>query len=137
MVFRLAPLSAGSNPIYWDTLQDLIGEADMPIEPDASYLDYAEAVEMNDGSIRYLGYPSARWLLNGITPAQRYTLRQICPSGSADVYIETMTNEFDASGNREWIQAQAIIKWKTGEEDIQADRTLDLELTFDHIVEVA
>jgi len=137
MTFRLAPLVEGDNPIYWATLQELIGEADMPIQPDASYLPFQEPVELASGNLRGLGYPSAIWLLTGITPAQRYILRQICPGASAEVYVETMTNEYDVSGNREWIQARAVMKWKTGEEDIQADKTLDLEIEFTHLVEVA
>lgn len=137
MTFRLAPLSAGSNPLYWDALQDLIGEADMPIEPDASYLPYQEAVELGSGKLREIGYPSAVWAFSGLTQAQRYQLRLICPSGSAYVYIETMTNEYDVSGNRIWTQAQAVMKWQVGEEDIQADKTVNLEITFTHLVEVA
>lgn len=130
MTFRLAPLSAGANPLYWNTLQDLIGVADIPIQPDASYLPYTEPIDLASGKKRGNGFPAATWLLSGINGEQRYVLRQICPGASADVYIETLTNDYDVSGNRTWIQAQAIMYWPEGEEDIQADMTSDMEIHF-------
>lgn len=136
MTFKLAALSTGPDPDDWTALQDLIGEADEPIYPEASYMPFQEAVELQSGKLRQLGYPSAVWSFTGLTAEQRYQLRQICPGGSADVYIETMTNEYDVNGDRIWIQAQAIMKWQVGEEDIQADRTMNLEIVFTHMVEV-
>ena len=136
MTFRLATLSAGANPIYWDTLQDLLGSADIPIEPDASYRPYAETVKTQAGGKFGRGFAIATWLLTGINAEQKYILRQICPNASADVYIETLTNEYDVSGNRIWIQAQAVMEWMDGDEDIQADYTIDLEILFTHISEV-
>jgi hypothetical protein len=136
MTFRLAPLSAGDNPIYWDTLQDLLGEADIPIEPDASYRPFAEVVTTQGGGRYGRGFASAVWAFNGITPFQKFQLREICPGMSADVYIETPTNDYDMYGDRIWIQARAVMNWTEGEEDIQADRTLDIEVVFTELVEV-
>ena len=82
-----------------------------------------------------MGLPSATWLLS-LTPTQKYILRQFCLLTSAAVYIETTTNNFDVSGNQEWIQASAIMEWQEGEENIDADITLDLTIRFSHLVEV-
>lgn len=136
MTFRLATLASGSNPIYWATVQELLGAADVPALPDASYRPFAEVVETMGGGSFGRGYPQAVWSFDALTAEQHYILRQICPGLSADVYIETLTNEFDASGNRLWIQAQAVMKWTGGEEDIQADTPLNVEINFTHIVEV-
>ncbi len=136
MTFRLAPLSVGDNPLYWDDLSDLLGVADEPVEPDANYRPQSEAVVTLDGQTLARGYAVALWTFSGLTPAQRYALRQICPGLSADVYIETLTNEFGASGNRIWIQAQAIMHWTDGDEDIAANATLNCEVRFTHLIEV-
>lgn len=135
MTFRLAALSTGSNPIYWDSLQDLLGEADMPFEPDASYEPYVEPVTLANGKKRGMGLPIATWIMT-LTKTQKYILRQFCTGASASVYIETPTNDFDVSGNQEWIQASAIMEWQDGEEDIDAELTRDLTIRFTHLVEV-
>lgn len=135
MTFRLAPSSAGANPINWNTIQDLIGEANIPIEPDAAYSPYQELVTLGNGQKRAYGLPSATWILT-ITGTQKYTLRQICAGTSANVYIETQTNNYDVNGAREWIQAAAIMEWQEGEEEIDADITKDFTLRFAHLVEV-
>jgi len=134
MTFRLAQLSVGSNPLYWDSLQDLIGIANEPIEPDASYS--IATVRLSNGQKRQRGFASAVWHLTGVLPEQKYILRQIISTPSISVYIETPTNDYDVSGNREWVQAQAIANWPDGEQDIQADKTLDFDITFTHLVEV-
>jgi len=134
MTFRLAPMSSGDNPIYWETLQNLIGVADEPIEPDASYS--ITTVNLGSGQKKQRGFAVAVWHLTGITPEQKYILRQIITDPSTSVYIETLTNDYDASGNREWIQAEAVANWPDGEQDIQDDKTLDLDITFTHLIEV-
>ncbi len=135
-IFRLSPISEGSNPDDWDTVDELLSEADEPIEPDASYQEQAEVVPTLGGGGYARGFATATWLLSGVTPAQKYTLRQICPGVSAPVYIETPTNSYDSSGDRIFIQAAAIMHWPTGEDDIQADITTDLEIIFTELVEI-
>lgn len=136
MTFRIAPLSAGDNPIYWYELSALLSAADMPIEPDATYRPQSESVATLDGKTYARGYPSALWSFDGLTPAQKYKLRQICPELSADVYIETLTNEYDINGDRIWIQAQAIMHWTDNDEDIAANITMNVEVRFTHIIEI-
>ena len=135
MTFRLAALSEGNSPLYWDDIQTILGEADVPIIPDAAYQPYTEVITLGNGQKRGMGLPSATWLLS-LTPTQKYILRQFCLLTSAAVYIETTTNNFDVSGNQEWIQASAIMEWQEGEENIDADITLDLTIRFSHLVEV-
>lgn len=137
MTFRLAPTSAGANPLYWDSIQDLLGEADVPIAPSDSYSPYVELVTLGNGQRRGLGLPFAIWIMS-VTPIQKYILRQICPSESSNVYIETQTNDYDVSGNRIWTQAAAIMEWHEGEESIEGDIvTTDLTFRFSHLVEVS
>jgi hypothetical protein len=135
MTFRLVTTSAGSNPLYWDSLQDVLGEANIPIVPDASYMPYRDVVNLANGQKRGMDLPSATWVMT-VTGTQKYILREICPGASANVYVETPTNDYDISGDREWIQAAAVMEWHDGEEDIDADITRDLTLTFSHLVEV-
>ncbi len=136
MTCKISPLSDGNNPLYWDTVQSLIGEADIPIEPEMDYRPSSETVRTMSGSDYERGYPAATWRFTGLDALQRYTLRQICRGASADVYIETTTNEFDMYGERVWTQAQAIMHWPPGEEKLEADRTIDLSIEFTHLIEV-
>jgi len=100
MTFRLVSTSAGANPLYWDSLQDVLGEADIPIVPDVSYLPYQEAIELANGQKRGMALPSAVWVLT-VTGTQKYILRQICPGASVNVYVETLKNTYDINGDRE------------------------------------
>lgn len=136
-VFRLAPISAGSNPDNWSTLDELIGMADMPADPDAKFRRFSSATKTLGGSLFGRGFSIATWELTGLVGEQKVALRNICPGLSAPVYIETMTNDYDLCSNeRIWIQAQAIMEWPAGEEDIQDEKTLGLLLSFTKLVEI-
>jgi hypothetical protein len=135
MTFKLSPISDGDNPLLWNILQELIGEADIPIEPDATYSEYSQVDELGDGSLKGRGYPSATWILT-ITGTQKYILRQICSGVSAPVYIETQTNDYDINGERQFTQASAIMKWHEGEQDIDNDVTKNILIRFTHLVSI-
>lgn len=135
MTFRIAPISEGANPIYWYDLNDYLSEADIPVRPDWSYRKYSDAVKTLGGSQFGRGMPMAVWSMQ-LTASQRYKMRQICPDLSANVYIETPTNELDLYGDIIWIQASAVMNWTEGEENRQLDRTLDTEITFTELLEI-
>lgn len=134
--FRLAIKAEGDNPFYWASLDALIGQADIPVNPDAGYIPQGEVVKSLSGLSYARGYASATWHWNVLTNAQRATLRAICPGASAEVYIETPTNEVDFYGDIEFIQALAIMHWPPSDEDQQSDKTMGLDLLFTHLVEV-
>ena len=136
MTFRLALKAEGPNPLYWQTLDQLIGHADIPVDPDAGYSPQVEIVRTLAGGGYARGYAIATWHWSVITNEQRAILREFCPGASAEVYIETPTNELTLCNTQEWIQALAIMHWNAGEEDQQAESTLGLDLTFTHLVEV-
>ena len=136
MTFRLAALSEGSNPIYWQTLDQLIGQADIPVNPDCGYIPQAEVVKTLSGMSVARGYASASWHWNALTMEQRAILRTICPGISAQVYIETQTNELNVCGDPEFVQCSAIMHWVAGEEIQESSRDLGLDLLFTHLIEV-
>lgn len=136
MTFRLALKVEGDNPLYWQTIDQLIGTADIPNNPDASYIPQGEVVRTLAGGGYARGYASATWHWNALTNAQRAVLREFCPGVSAEVYIETPSNDLNVCGDQEWIQALAIMHWNAGDEDQQAGNTLGLEILFTHLVEV-
>jgi hypothetical protein len=136
MTFRLALKAEGPNPFYWQSLQQLIGRADIPADPDASYTPHTEVVKTLSGKTKARGYPSAAWYWAVITEDQRAILREICPGASAEVYIETVTNDLDLYGDPEFIQCSAIMHWTPEDEDKQAGNTLGLGIVFTHLVEV-
>jgi hypothetical protein len=136
MTFRLAPIVEGANPLYWQSLDELIGRANIPTDPDASYTPHAEVIKTLSGKTKARGFPSAAWYWAAVTDEQREILRAICPGASAEVYIETTTNELDLYGNPEFIQCSAIMHWTPEDEDKQAGNTLGLGIVFTHLVEV-
>lgn len=135
MTFRLAPISE-TNPLYWDSLEDLLSSADIPVAPDWSYQPYSEVVRTL-GGLRYgRGYPIAVWRFEAITPDQRNVLRSFCADLSARVHIETATNEIDTYGDPVFVQCSAVMNWTEGEEDRQIDKTLGVEIVFTELVEI-
>lgn len=137
MTYRLAVKAEGSNPLYWFSIDQLIGEADIPIQPDASYVPQSEVVKTLGGLTYARGFAVATWHWNGLTNAQRAILRAICPNQSAEVYIETSTNELTLCNDIEFVQCSAICHWPPGDEEQQSNKTLGLDLLFTHLIEIA
>lgn len=136
MTFRLALKVEGPNYLYWQTLDQLIGLADVSYDPDAGFIPQGEVVEALSGKSVARGFATVSWHWNVLTLQQRAILKEFCPGASAEVYIETTTNEIDLYDDPIFIQALAIMHWPTGDEDIQGDKILGLEVTFTHLIEV-
>lgn len=134
--FRLALKAEGPNPLYWSTLDQLIGVANIPTEPDASFVPQGEVVRTLSGLGYARGYASAVWHFPIVTNAQRAILKAFCSGASAEVYIETPTNEVDVSNDIVFIQALAIMHWTSNDEVQEADKTLGLDILFDHLAEI-
>lgn len=136
MPFRLAAKVEGPNYLYWQTVDQLIGQANISFNPDAGYIPQSDAAKTLSGLTIARGYAAATWHFNALTNAQRQILKSFCPGLSAEVYIETLTNELTVCDVDEWIQALAVVHWKPGDEEQQAGKTLGLELLFTHLVEI-
>ena len=103
-------------------------------EPDWSFQDFADSVDLNDGMTQGQGFPIAKWRWNHISEENRFVLRTLCPGLSANVYIHTRTNEVDIYGVPVWETFSAIMKWMNTDEDKAADETLGMILTFTHLI---
>jgi hypothetical protein len=136
MTFRLALKAEGPNPLYWSSLDQLIGIANISVNPDASYIPQSDVVKSLSGLFIPRGFAAAKWHFNALTVGQRQTLKSFCPSLSAEIYFETLSNEISLCNDEEWIQALAIMHWPAGDEEIQAGRVMGLELLFTHLVEI-
>ena len=136
MTFRLALKAEGNNPFYWSSLDQLIGIANISVSPDAGYIPQSDVAKTLSGLSVARGFAAATWRFTALTNAQRQILKSFCPGLSAEVYIETLTNELTVCDVDEWIQCSAILHWKPGDEEQQAGRTMGLEILFTHLVEI-
>lgn len=134
--YRLALKAEGPNPLYWANLNALLGFADISFRPEPSYMEQAEVVSSLGGLDYGRGYPIATWYWAALTTEQRAILRTFCPGLSAEVYIETPTNEITLCGEQEFIQCAAIMHWPSSDEDIQSEKAIGFSLKFTHLVEV-
>jgi len=99
------------------------------IPPDWSYSDYSAEVELANGKVRGMGYPTASWIWGHLEKAERTKLRTFCTGKSAEVYIKTLVNDLSYKTFR------AVMIWPAGEEptvEIYPDFTLE----FRHLIEV-
>ena len=136
MTFRLALKVEGPNPLYWESIDLLIGQADIPAKPEWSFTPQAEVFQCLAGGSFPRGFASAAWHWNILNAEQRAILKEFCPASSAEVYIETATNEIDFYGDIVFIQALAIMHWPRADEDLQINKVLGLDLLFTHLEEV-
>lgn len=127
--FRIGLTNDAYSP---SALSELFSPAGDVFDPDWSFQDFAEAQELNDGTVKGQGFPVAKWRFNHISNANREVLRTFCPGLSAVVYIETKTNE-TASGVEEWGVFRAVMRWTDTDEDKAAAETLGVLLTFTHL----
>lgn len=107
------------------------------IDPDWSFQPYSASVRLGDGTLQGNGFPVAKWRWNGMSDAHRQLLKSLVGSNlSAQVYIQTATNDVDAYDAIVFKTFECIMNWPTEDEDFQADKVLGLILTFTHLVEV-
>ncbi len=126
-----------TNDIYsFLDLDELLPNADIPIDPDWSFQPFSAAVQLGDGTIEGTGFPIAIWRFNHITRQHRATLRAICPGLSANVFIRTATNELDAYDAPVFATFSAVMQWPPEDEDIQVSSILSFVLRFTHLDEV-
>lgn len=102
-------------------------------DPDSSFQDFAEAIELADGTLKGVGFPIVKWRWNHMTDENRQVLKNLITGLSGPVFIHTPTNEVDLYGLRIWDDFSAIMKWTPEDEDKQAERTLGLFITFTHL----
>jgi hypothetical protein len=135
--FKIALLSAGSDPADWTTLDSLLSVAGKLVDPDWSFNPYAKVVVANSGKQRGKGFATAGWHWNYLKDWQREALRAFCPypAMSATVYIRTLVNE-TTDGVKTWGNFKAEMYWPAGDEDKQSGTVLSLDIEFHHLVPV-
>lgn len=122
-----------TNDAYLFSLSELFTPTGDVFDPDWSFQDFAEAQELNDGTVKGQGFPIAKWRFNHISNENRAVLRSLCPGLSARVYIETPTNEIDLYGANETGVFYCVMRWMDTDEDKAAAETLGVLLTFTHM----
>jgi hypothetical protein len=103
-------------------------------DPDSSFQDFATAIELADGTLKGQGFPVAKWRFKFLSDENRQVLKSYITGLSGPVFIHTPTNESDLYGVMIWDDFSAIMKWTEEDEDKQAAKTLDLLITFTHLV---
>jgi hypothetical protein len=108
------------------------------IDPDWSYQPFSASVRLANGILQGNGFPQAIWRWNAMDLANRQILRNLIGTNlSAAMYIRTATNEVDDVYEDIIYKAfSCIMNWPDEDEDIQADNTVGLVITFTHLVEV-
>ena len=128
--FKIGILSDGPDQDDWDDLQDILGEADMPMRPEWNYAPFSGYVDLDDGSRKGTGLPIASWHWNAVTAAQRETLKAYCPLLSNEVYIMTPINN-TSSGEIIWGAFNCQMLWPEADEDKDVDNiALGLTISF-------
>lgn len=124
------------DPEDWETLQDIIGEANMPIMPDDSFFPHSSYSDNGDGSRTPQGFIKVIWRFKMVRSTQREALRDFCPDLSAEVYLRTRTNERDQYGNRVWINLSGQMLWPPEDETVDGEYNGDLDIEFRSCVEI-
>lgn len=125
------------TPADWTTLQDIIGEADIPVEVDDSYFDQSTFTQNGDGSRSPQGFIRVVWRIPIAHAWQRQALKAYCPGLSADIYLRTKTNEYNACIEEyDWISLRAWMNWMPADETKDGNFTRDIEIEFTMCVPV-
>jgi len=136
--FKIALLSAGTNPASWTAVSTLLSNGgDIDQLPDWSFTPYPEFTERGDGGRSGQGLPVAAWRWKALRAEQRENLRDFCSALSAEVYIQTPTNE-TTSGARVWKNYRCQMLWMPVDENTfdAINTTQDVDLEFRMCVEV-
>lgn len=125
----------GTNLVTdFETLNDILGTADAE-DPDVTFLPFAAFSDNIDGSRSGLGFPKAVWKWSGREDLKLELLHDFWNDAlSVELYIRTRTNRVDGSGNYIFRTFLCQALWIEREEDKQAGYTLDVELSFRHLV---
>lgn len=117
-------------------LEQLLGTS-ADIDPDWSFRPFSQAVRTGMGGIKGMGFPIVKWRWRGMEDSQRQILKAfVDPDLSGPVYIQTATNDVDAYDAIVFKTFACVLNWPDTDEDFQADKVLDLILTFTQLVEV-
>jgi len=99
------------------------------IPPDWNYSEFSDEIQLPNGRVRGVGYPTAEWRWGYLEKAERLMLRTFCVGKSAEVYIKTPINDLT------YKIFTAVVVWPAGE-DPSCEIFLDFTLEFRHLVEV-
>ena len=133
--FKIGLLSDGPDQDAWDDLNTLLSPSGTPMDPDVDFQEFAGYVDLDDGSRRGTGLPTAVWRWSAISEEARATLRTYCPGLSNTVYIMTLLNDTQ-SGEPLWGAFQAEMFWPPEGEEKDARATLGLQIDFRFLEEI-
>ena len=108
-------------------------ELEVPvIPPKSSFMPFSSTQKAADGTVVGVGSPTAVWRWGTLKRAQREMLRTFCPQASSSVFIVTYTKEaFDIPQ-----KFRATMIWPVKEEEVDASRRVDFEITFTNLVRI-
>lgn len=113
------------------------------LPPNYKFAPFSQSLDLGDGTVRGGGWATAEWIWNGnsndyIPTDQRDQLRTFCPGASAEVYIQTYTNERDTVtpfGSNVVKIFNGVMIWPQ-EERRDADTRRDFSIKFRRLIEV-
>lgn len=94
--------------------------------PKSTFVEYSRVINLGDGSIRGMGWPTASWRFGFLATSQRDQLRTFCALASNDVYIRTRKN--DTGSAYQYYSCQLV--WPIGQEDKDHGFRLDFVAEF-------
>jgi hypothetical protein len=101
--------------------------------PKSTFTPYSEEQPLVSGLVRGVGYPTCTWIWSVIPRIERDALRQYCTGKSASVSIKTKT--MDSSDS--YHTYNCVMVWPTQEEERDAERRVQLKITFKTMVFVS
>jgi hypothetical protein len=88
-------------------------------EPKSNYKPHSRYLDLGDGTVRGAGWAEAEWRWSVLpTRAQRDQLKAYCSGASAEVYIQTRTND----GEDAFDEFTAIMIWPEDEDKVYSTR---------------
>lgn len=101
--------------------------------PYQSFKPYSKVIGTGAGGAVGIGWATDEWAWTFLTATQRNVLRALCPTASAEVYIQTYN---DGLASPAWKIYRCKMIWQEDGEDRQASRRLKLRIIFRCIEDV-
>lgn len=109
----------------------LLSDYNIPA-PHSGYQPYSVLVKLGDATLKGQGFPVVTWHWAFVTTAQRDTFISFLDAGALSGSVGIRSRKPDNS----WADFDCIMNLPTGEEDLQAGRVLNFDVTFTHCVEI-
>lgn len=102
--------------------------------PRGSYRPFSDAIRDANGVLHGVGFPVAEWHWDIMKPGESDILAEFLDGAlSAPVFIRTRLNRL-ATNEYTWATYSAVMNWPSGDEDVQAKRSVGMTITFTRLV---